>query len=83
MSAMAAAWSTKANEQEIERALTMHIPDPIEAGEARAERWADENVKGDNFLCAGCDEWYPIDSGVTATPDPYAPLICTKCAEHN
>lgn len=59
----------------------MSIPDTIEIGEARAERWADSHIDGDRFLCDGCDEWYPVDFGVTASPDPYAPLICTHCAD--
>lgn len=54
--------------------------DQMEAAEARIERWADSHISGNSFLCDGCDEWYPIDSGVPASPHPCSPFICTKCA---
>ena len=58
----------------------MRIPDPIELGEARAERWAEENMRGEEFRCADCKNWFPLDIAVQATPDPYAVAICPECA---
>lgn len=54
------------------------IPDPLERGEARAERWADENVQGDKFLCA-CGKWCRLDDGVPLSVDPYSPPYCSSC----
>jgi hypothetical protein len=57
-----------------------YIPDPIELGESRAERWAETHLRGDEFKCLKCDNWFPIDSGVTMTIDPYSPLVCWDCS---
>lgn len=56
------------------------IPDPIERGEARAERWADEHVQGDKFLCS-CGKWCRLDQGAALSVDPYAELFCPSCVE--
>ena len=56
----------------------MYIPDPIERMEASAERWAEENIDGDKFLC-GCGQWCPIGDGNTASSNPYDVLVCPKC----
>jgi len=57
----------------------MHILDPIERGEARAEAWYYDNVKDGKFKC-GCGKMIPVENGVTAIVDPYSPLICDECA---
>jgi hypothetical protein len=57
----------------------MTIPDPIEAGEASAERWAAENLMDDNFIC-GCGALCKINEGVYIHPNPYAPPVCPDCA---
>lgn len=53
----------------------MYIPDPIERMEASAERWADENIKGDKFLC-GCGYWCKLDDGESLNENPYAIPVC-------
>lgn len=57
----------------------MHIPDPIEIGESAMERWADENVVGENFIC-GCGQQCKLDDAVYVSPNPYAPPVCPDCA---
>ena len=57
----------------------MYILDPIERGEMRAEAWHDDNVKDGNFKC-GCGKVLKVEEGVTASVDPYSPLICDECA---
>jgi len=55
-------------------------PDPIELGEARAERHADRFYGAKQFQCAGCHEWFDWDVAVAASQDPYSPAICPACA---
>ncbi len=57
-----------------------YIPDPIELGEARAERWADENIHGDLAKCPDCGEWCDLSGMLPMSPDPYSPPICSECA---
>lgn len=57
----------------------MHVPDPIELGEAMMERWADEHVRGMNFQC-GCGRWIPLDGGIYNSSNPYSPPVCLECA---
>ena len=56
-----------------------YIPDPIEQGEARAERWYFDNVKDGKFKCT-CGKWIPIEEGIPSSRDPYSPPICSQCA---
>ena len=60
------------------------IPDPIERGEARAERWADTNIRlsmyGDKFRCPGCELWRSLDEATPASADPHASPLCRMCA---
>jgi hypothetical protein len=58
----------------------MYIPDPIEIMENRAERWADDNIKGSNFKC-GCGNWCDINEAVALSSNPYAIPVCSNCAE--
>lgn len=61
--------------------METRIPDPIERGEMRMESWAQESLKGDVFICPGCNEECPIDDAVMVSPDPYSPPACPECAE--
>ena len=54
------------------------IPDPIERGEDRCERWAAENVKGNQFTCC-CGSVCDLDDGETVSADPYAIPVCPEC----
>ena len=56
----------------------MYLPDPIESMEASAERWADDNIKGNMFKCS-CGKWCSIMDGETLSPDPYAIPVCPDC----
>ena len=58
----------------------MRLPDPIERMEASAERWADENIKGNMFKC-GCGKMCKMDDGETIDPSPYARPVCPDCFE--
>jgi len=57
-----------------------YIPDQIERWEASAERWFDENVRGDEFLCS-CEKWCKLSDGQPSSPNPYAPPICPDCLD--
>lgn len=58
-----------------------YLPDPIELGEMRAERWESElHVSGDNYRCVKCKSTFPIGEMTTMSADPYAPPVCEKCA---
>lgn len=56
--------------------------DQFEAMEEAAERWADENLRGDNFIC-DCGMLCKLDAGVYVSANPYAPPICPVCASGN
>ena len=56
----------------------MHIPDPIEQMENMAERWADDNIKGNEFKC-GCGKWTPLSEAQPSSANPYAQPICGEC----
>ena len=58
----------------------MHIPDPIERGEARCEDWAAANVNGDIATCC-CGNKFELSQGETLSPDPYAIPVCGECFE--
>ena len=58
--------------------MSEYMMDPIERGEARCERWADDNVVGDKFKC-GCGQWCPLDDGECITSDPYGTPVCRQC----
>lgn len=57
------------------------IPDPVQRGEASAERAFDElSQPGGLFKCYQCDALFdPDKEGGTITPDPYAMPVCAKC----
>ena len=58
----------------------MYIPDLIERMEASAERWANEYIKGDEFLC-GCGKWCKITEGEPLSGNPYAIPVCKDCCK--
>ena len=58
----------------------MHISDPIERLKENAERWVDENIKGDKFLCL-CGEWCNLEEGHPSGPNPYSSPICGGCVD--
>jgi hypothetical protein len=53
--------------------------DPTEIAEAVIERWAEENMRDDQFRCS-CGVWIPIDGGFYMSGNPYAPPVCMECA---
>lgn len=55
------------------------IPDILEQGEMRCERWADENIAGDTFHCS-CGEWRPLSEAEALSADPHVIPVCRKCA---
>lgn len=59
--------------------LNMRIPDPIEQGEARIERWADTHIRGDIFTCQ-CGKQCELDNGVALSPNPNCIPVCPECA---
>jgi len=59
--------------------LDERLPDPIERGEARAEGWADEMIRGNEFTC-DCGETIPLDEAISISLDPYAAPGCYECA---
>lgn len=58
----------------------MYIPDPIEIMENCAERWAEENISGDNFRCS-CGKICHLSKGQTIDSNPYSPPVCPDCFE--
>lgn len=59
----------------------MYIPDPIELGEMRAERWeAEMHVRGSIYRC-GCGKEFGINDGDTISADPWAAPVCPDCFE--
>lgn len=58
----------------------MNIPDPIERGEASAERAFEELSTPDGFRCYQCGAIFDFEKeGGTLSPDPYAMPVCGKC----
>lgn len=59
-----------------------YIPDPIERGEASAERAYDELYLGNGMMkCYVCEQPFPEGDGQTLSADPYAMPACPKCAQ--
>jgi len=59
---------------------SMEIPDPIELGENRMERWANTHIFNGQFFCDGCKQWHAISNGYPSTADPYSIPICGNCS---
>jgi hypothetical protein len=59
--------------------ITEYIPDPIEIGEDRMERWMEANCDGDTFTCR-CGAPCPLACALPSSPDPYSEPICPACA---
>jgi hypothetical protein len=59
--------------------MTDYILDPIERGEARAERFEDR-IRGDIYTCS-CGNKCSLMEAETFSPDPYAEPFCPKCIE--
>ncbi len=57
----------------------MRLLDPIELGEARAERFEDR-FKGHNYLCS-CGRTCHEDELATFSCNPYAEPFCPACIE--
>lgn len=55
----------------------MKIPDPIERGEARAERFEDR-IQGDTYTCS-CGKKCNLSEVEAFSPDPYAEPYCPEC----
>ncbi len=58
----------------------MYIPDPLEIMEASAERWAEENIKGNMFKCS-CGRICKLSKAETLSSNPYAIPVCRDCCE--
>jgi len=58
----------------------MNIPDPIERGESRCERWLSEAEQPDGRVKCDCGKLFNLDEGETLSPDPYAIPVCPACA---
>lgn len=60
-----------------------YIPDPIERGEASAERAYDELEQPNGmFKCYQCNAIFnPENEGGTLSPDPYAMPVCGACLQ--
>lgn len=58
-----------------------YIPDPIELGEMRAERYDFENRVGDKIRCCECGEPKSYSEVMASSADPYSPPICRDCIE--
>ena len=54
----------------------MHIPDPVELMEMRAERNEERYIRGENFICCDCKRTFPLSEANTTSPDPSSPPIC-------
>jgi len=59
----------------------MEIPDPIERAEASAERWAEENVRGETMTC-GCGKTCSLSEAETVSANPYAIPVCPDCLKN-
>lgn len=60
-----------------------HLPDANEAGESRAERWADAYLKtigGKTYFRCDCGSIVSLESAVPRSPDPYSIPVCRRCA---
>ena len=57
------------------------LPDITELYARHAERWADDNIRGDDFRCPRCGVWSPLAEAMPASPNPWAPPICRGCAQ--
>ena len=55
----------------------MSIPDPIERGEARIERFIDR-IRGDDYSCS-CGNICKLSEVETISPDPFAEPFCPSC----
>lgn len=60
----------------------MLVPDPIEQGERRIERWADVSVWGDSFRC-DCGRMCELHNGIALSPNPNCIPVCPECAMQN
>lgn len=56
----------------------MVLPDPIEIGEARCERW---EVAGFWLVQCCCGNMCKLSEGEPLSPDPYAIPVCPECLQ--
>jgi len=54
--------------------------DPMEAWERSAEKYADENMDGDQIRCCNCKKMFNIDEVVPSSKNPFSPPLCRECA---
>lgn len=60
----------------------MHIPDPIERGEAACELWAADNIRivdGVDIATCSCGGEFRLVDGQSTSHDPYAIPVCPQC----
>lgn len=57
-----------------------YIPDPIELGEMRAERWEEQLYIGNGkYRCVNCTVPHELKDMTQASADPYGPPMCWDC----
>lgn len=57
-----------------------YIPDPVELGEMRAERWEHElDCRNGECNCAWCGKRCKLVAMDTASADPWSPPVCHDC----
>ncbi len=61
--------------------IAPYIPDPIERGEAMAERAWDEGFDGKLFTCGCGRKFDPDKEGGPIHDNPWAPPFCGECCE--
>lgn len=68
--------------QQLTRALSMYIPDPIERMESRIEDMADDVFGGlpiGQARCPGCKKVMSDNDLITVSPAPDSPVCCYDC----
>lgn len=60
--------------------MSEYVPDPIERGEARADRYEDR-IHGDFYTCSCGDECRLYDAQPLSA-DPYAEPFCPECVQN-
>lgn len=53
--------------------------DIVENMEDAATRWAEDNIKDDQFLCPTCKRWCNLNEAKPSFSSPYAIPICKDC----
>jgi predicted RNA-binding Zn-ribbon protein involved in translation (DUF1610 family) len=59
------------------------LPDPLEIAEAKAEAWAEDNIRPRSleFRCPDCGKWVSLTEACPCSSNPYSIPICRSCAK--